>query len=369
VKACPKHTRLVSSPGRAARLGPVAILVVLIGLPSRAAPGTEFVDGDIVVRTRSSLSIIRQGKQVTAFGTSCPITADDRGCLWAGSAENGAIKLRRYTSTSNWTEHVSPFLADEANVHRTLHWDDSPYVVVSIPREEDVTGPWIEGGEESGRLRGRWVHAISFDPTTESFRRPIPLTDFFGKPELIMQKRTLVGGQPLPKGVRETALLLGLWDATITPSGTLWLSTQGKITAYRIGGLPAGLTKLLNPAKIEGLGQRTHKIDWWISRHGNGTGLTALSDTEIAVVNGNAPGGITLVNTIDPPNSVPLAPSIFPGAPPKWGLSPVVNIGEALLVAHRHPAVATIYRVSRTTGDVSVFASDIAASGMARIQK
>ncbi|MFH1920069.1 MAG: hypothetical protein ABIP48_09310 [Planctomycetota bacterium] len=168
---------------------------------------------------------------------------------------------------------------------------------------------------------------------------------------------------------RDAVLDLGLWDATITPSGTLWLSTQGKITAYRIGGLPVGLTKLLDPAKIEGLGQRTQKIDWWISRHGNGTGIVALSDTEIAVVNGNPPGGITVVNPLAPPSSVQLSQNVFPDAPSKWGLRSVIDVGDALLVAHGHADVAAIYRVSKVTGAVSTFASNIVAHEMARIRE
>lgn len=328
-----------------------------------------FRDGDIIVRTQKCLSVLRDATLIATFGEPWHIAADGQGQLWAGAVDAGRIRLRRYTSTAKYEDHVNASVAEDVQLHKILCWDGSPYVIYSSPWEETVDGPWTEETKTTGRLGGRWVHVLSLEPSAGSFRRAIPLTDFFGKPEIIMPERKLIDGRPLPKGVRSATLDLVLFDATITPSGTLWLSSQGKITAYRLGGLPAGLLNLLDPGKIEGLGQRTNKVDWWISRHGNGTGIAALSDTEIAVVNGNAPGGVTIVNPLDPRSSVQLSQSVFPNEPPKWGLCPVVDVGDALLVAHRHPEVARIYRVSKTTGAVSTYATAVTALELVRIRK
>ncbi len=84
---------------------------------------------------------------------------------------------------------------------------------------------------------------------------------------------------------------------------------------------------------------------------------------------GNPPGGITIVNPLAPPKSVRLTQSVFPDAPPKWGLRSVIDVGDALLVAHGHADVAEIYRVSKVTGEVSAFSSNVVAHEMARIQK
>jgi len=344
------------------------------GVPAEEWPDVSLAGGDVIVRTQKGLSLTRDRTQITTFGVAWHIGSDDRGRLWAGAVDEDKIRLRCYTSTAKYEDYVTSQVAEDVQLHKVQYWDNSPYVLFSIPWEGAVDGPWtdeaeMETAETPGRIRGRWVQVVSLDPSTGSFRRPIPLSDFFGRPEIIMSSRKLVDGRPLPKGVRDTVLDLGLWDATITPSGTLWLSTQGKITAYRIGGLPVGLAKLLDPTKIEGLGQRAQKIDWWISRHGNGTGIAALSDTEIAVVNGNPPGGITIVNPLAPARSVQLTQSVFPDAPPKWGLRPVVDVGDAILVAHGHADVAAIFRVSKVTGEVSTFASNVAAYEMARIRE
>jgi len=354
-------------------LARAAIFSAIFGLQGATAeeerPDVPFANGDIIVRTQKCLSLFRDRTQVTTFGSAWHIGADDRGRLWASAADEGGIRLRCYTSTAEYEEYLTSLDAEDIQLHKVLYWDDSAYVLYSIPWEGAADGPWTVETEKAGRIRGRWVHVVFLDPSTGSFGRPIPLSDFFGRPEIVMPSRKLVDGRPLPKGVRDTVLDLGLWDATITPSGRLWLSTQAKITEYRIGGLSVGLTKLLDPAKIEGIGQRTQKIDWWISRHGNGTGIVALSDTEVAVVNGNPPGGITIVNPLDPPSSAQLTESVFPDAPPKWGLRPVIDVGDAILVAHTHADVAAIYRVSKAMGAVSTFASNVATYEMVQIRK
>ncbi|MBC8872695.1 MAG: hypothetical protein H8E44_24955 [Planctomycetes bacterium] len=354
-------------------LARAVVFSAILGLQGVTAeeerPDVPFANGDIVVRTQKCLSLFRDRTQVTTFGAAWHIGADDRGRLWAGAVDEDKIRLRCYTSTAEYEEYVTSPEADGIQLHKVLYWDNSVYVLYSVSWEGVADGPWTVQTETAGRIRGRWVHVVSLNPSTGSFGRPIPLSDFFGRPEIVLPSRKLVDGRPLPKGVRDTVLDLGLWDATITPSGKLWLSTQAKITSYRLGGLPAGLAKLLGPVETEGLGQRTQKIDWWISRHGNGTGIVALSDTEIAVVNGNPPGGITIVNTLDPPSSVQLTQSVFPDAPPKWGLRPVIDVGDAILVAHAHADVAAIYRVSKVTGAVSTFASNIVASEMVQIRK
>ena len=352
-----------------ARAAVFSAIFGLQGVTAEEPPDVPFANGDIIVRTQKCLSLIRDRTQVTTFGAAWHIGADDRGRLWAGAVDENSIRLRCYTSTAEYEEYVTSPDAEDVQLHKVLYWDNSVYVLYSILWEGAADGPWTVQTETTGRIRGRWVHVVSLDPSTGSFRRPIPLSDFFGRPEIVMAARKLVDGRPLPKGVRDTALDLGLWDATITPSGRLWLSTQGKITAYRLGGLPIGLTKLLDPAKTKGIGQRTQKIDWWISRHGNGTGIAALSDTEIAVVNGNAPGGITIVNPLAPASSIQLTQSVFPNAPPRWGLRPVIDVGDAILVAHGHAEVASIYRVSKLTGAVSTFASNVAAFEMVQIRK
>lgn len=350
----------------------VCMVASALGLSLRAAPGegdAPFEGGDVVVRLRESLGILRNGKLVSAFGESWCIDADAEGRVWAGVAEGACMRLRCYTSTGRHDEFAGETICEGLVLHRILHWRGSPYLVYSIPHEEALAGPWAKAESAGERVQGRWLHVLSFDVAAQRFRRPMPLTDYLGQPELILRERKLTDGRSMPKGVRDTALLLGLWDATITPSGTLWLSTQGKLTGYGIGGLPVGLTKLLDPAKIEGLGRRTGKIDWWISRHGNGTGVTALSDTKLVVVNGNPPGGLTFVDTEEPRDSVPLTQSVFPTDPGEWGLSPVVDAGEDILVAHRHPKVAKVYRVSKATGAVSVFAADVVASQITLIRK
>ena len=347
------------------------VMTALLGLSLHAADGTgdvSFESRDVVVRMRESLGILRDGKLVASFGEPWCIGADEGGRLWAGSAEDGRIRLRCYTSTGRHEEFATEPICEDIVLHKVLHWRGSPHLAYAIPHEEGVTGPWTEGKSTEGRVSGQWVHVLSFDAATRTFRRPIPLTNFLGQSELILPGRKLTDGRAMPRGVRDTALLLGLFDAAVTPSGTLWLSTQGKLTSYRIGGLPIGLTKLLDPAKIEGLGRRTGKIDWWISRHGNGTGVAALSETTLVVVNGNPPGGLTLVDTVEPRDSVPLTRSVFPGDPGEWGLCPVLDVGEDILVAHRHSKVAKVYRVSKATGAVSVFASDVVARQMTLIR-
>ena len=355
-----------------ARAAVFSAILATQGVAAEERPDVPLAGGDIIVRTPKCFSLIRDGTQVATFGAGWHIGADDRGRLWAGAVDEDKIRLRCYTSTAKYEDYVTSPVAEDVQLHKIQYWDNSLYVLFSIPWEGAVDGPWTEEtqtAEAAGRIGGRWVQVVSLDPSTGSFRRPIPLSDFFGRPEIVMSSRKLVDGRPLPKGVRDSVLDLGLWDAAITPSGTLWLSTQGKITAYRIGGLPVGLAKLLDPATIEGLGRRTEKIDWWISRHGNGTGIAALSDTEIAVVNGNPPGGITIVNPLTPSSSVQLTQSVFPDAPAKWGLRPVIDVGDAILVAHGHADVAAIFRVSKVTGAVSTFASNIVAREMARIRE
>jgi len=328
----------------------LGVACVLPPASTSAQPGVSFEPGDLVVRAREDLKLYREGKQVASWGESWVIGADAQPSVYAASVDGEALVLRRYTSTADHAEYRSEALGAGLVVSKVLHWRGRAYIVYTIDHEEDAAGPWEEGGE--GRVSGRWVCVLPFDPQTGEFLRPIPLRDEFERAEIIMKAKELTDGRPIPTGARDAVLELGLFDAAITPRGELWLSTQGKLTSYMLGGLPQGLLELLDPEHIEGFGQRVGKIDWWVSRHGNGTGVEALSDTQLIVVNGNPPGGLTIVNTVDPPASRALCGAVFPDDEQAWGLRPVLDLGDEILVAHTHPDVDKVYRVSRATGEV-----------------
>ena len=343
---------------RQTRSHPGRICVLLLGLAcflppasTSAQPGVSFEAGDLVVRTTEDLKLYREGKQIASWGESWVIGADARPSVYAASMDGGALVLRRYTSTADYIEYRSAALGAGLLLSKVLHWRGKAYIVYTIDHEENAAGPWKGDGGE-GRVSGRWVCVVPFDPQKGEFLRPIPLRDEFGRAEIIVKAKKLTDGRPLPRGARDAVLESGLFDAAITPRGELWLSTQGKLTSYMLGGLPPGLLKLLDPEHIEGFGQRTGKIDWWISRHGNGTGIEPLSDTHLVVVDGNPPGGLTIVNTIDPPASRRLCSAVFPDDKQSWGLRPVLDLGDEILVAHTHPDVDKIYRISRATGEV-----------------
>ena len=91
---------------------------------------------------------------------------------------------------------------------------------------------------------------------------------------------------------------------------------------------------------------------------------------EVLVVNGNPPGWLTVVNTDRPRDSVHLTRSVFPDDPQVWGLRPVLATRDEILVAHTHPKVAKVYRVSRTTGEIlGTFAEGVVAREMIQIEK
>ncbi len=316
-----------------------------------AQPVALFEADDLVVRTKADLKLFRDGKQIASWGESWVIGAGAQLGMYAAFADGEVLVLRHYISTTDFSEHRSETLGPGLIVSKILHWRGRAYIVYTIDHEENAAGPWEEGAVE-GQVRGRWVCVIPFDPQKAEFLPPIPLKDEFGRAEIIMKPKTLADGRPIPKGTRDAVLELGLFDAAITPRGELWLSTQGKLTSYMLGGLPQGLLKLLAPENIEGFGQRVGKIDWWISRHGNGTGIEPLSDTRLVVVNGNPPGWLTIVNTVDPLSSRPLCRAVFPDDEQVWGLRPVLALDNEILVAHTHPKVDKIYRVSRATGEV-----------------
>jgi len=342
----------------------------MVGL-STAGSGVlvDFKAGDVVVRTREHLKLYREGREVTHWGESWHICADGRGRVWAGAMKDKRLTLRCYRSPAVHEDVASTDLGRGASLAKIVRCGDLLYAVHTVPHEEEITGPWGGRAKRAGRISGKWVHVLPFSLSSRRFLPPIPLRDDFGQPEVLVQERKLTDGKPFPKGVRPAALSVTLFDATVTPSGELWLSTQAKITSYRLSGLPSGLLTILDPARIEGYGQRTKKIDWWISRHGNGTGIIALSDTRVLVVNGNPPGGLTVVDTDCPRDSVPLTRSVFPDSPQLWGLRPVLATRNDILVAHTHPKVAKIYRISRTTGDVlGTFAEDVVAWQLVEIK-
>lgn len=339
------HPRL---PGLLTLFAGAACFLLTAG--TSAQPGVSFEPGDLVVRGRDSLLLYRDGKQIASWGDSWVIGAGAQRSVYAASVDAEALVLRRYTSTADCTKCRSDALGAGLVVSKVLHWRGRAYVVYTIDHEENAAGPWEEVVE--GRVSGRWICVIPFDPRTGEFLRPIPLRDEFERAEIIMKVKELTDGSPIPPGARDAVLELGLFDAAITPRGELWLSTQGKLTSYMLGGLPQGLLRLLDPEHIEGFGRRVGKIDWWVSRHGNGTGIAALSDTRLIVVNGNAPGGLTIVNTVDPPASRPLCEAVFPDDKQAWGLRPVLDLGDEILVAHTHQDVDKILRVSRATGEV-----------------
>ncbi len=348
---CPTRRPMRPHPGLPWLLAlPFGLACFLPRTLTSAQPGVSFESGDLVVRTKGSLLLYRGGEQIASWGESWVIGTDAQPSVYAASADGEALVLRRYTSTADHTEFRSEALGAGLTVSKVLHWRGKAHIVYTIDHEENAAGPWEEGDE--GRVSGRWVCVIPFDPAAGEFLRPIPLRDEFERAEIIMRPKELTDGSPIPVGARDAVLEGGLFDAAITPRGELWLSTQGKLTSYMLGGLPEGLLKLLDPDNIEGFGQRVGKIDWWISRHGNGTGVAALSDTRLIVVNGNAPGGLTIVNTVDPPASRPLCQAVFPEDKPAWGLRPVLDLGDEILVAHSHPDVDKIFRVSRATGEV-----------------
>jgi len=347
----------------------VALVWCLATAPAASQP-MSFQDGDVVVRAADNLQLYRDHEKVATWGQSWTVGADDRGNVWAGWVDGNSLVLRQYSSTTEYTEHHSQMAGDDLALHKILYRRGTLYLVYSRPHEEDAVGPWEEDTRPSGRVSGRWVHLLPFSVQSASFAGPIPLKDQFGRAEIIVKSRKLTDGKPIPKGVRDGVLELILFDATIMPAGELWLSTQGKLTSYRIGGLPTGLLELLDPMKIEGFGQRARKIDWWVSRHGNGTGVTALSDTELVVVNGNPPGWLTLVNTDNPEASSPLCRDVFGDDPAEWGLRPVLVAGNEILVGHSHVKVARGYRVSRSTGEVlGIFGAGVSIRGLARISK
>ena len=328
-----------------------------------------FKPGDVVVRTREHLRLYRNGRETAEWGEPWHICEDGQSRLWAGVIKGQQLVLRCYRSPAVHEDIPSAKLGEGASLAKILRCGDSLFAVYTVPHEEEISGPWDGAPKQAGRIRGTWIRVLPFSLSSRHFLRPIPLRDEFGQPEILAKERKLTDGKPVPKGVRPTMLSVVLFDAGITPSGELWLSTQAKITSYRLGGLPSGLLTILDPAKIEGYGQRTKKIDWWISQHGNGTGITALSDTEVLVVNGNPPGWLTIVNTNRPRDSVHLTRSIFPDDPQLWGLRPVLATRDEILVAHTHPKVAKVYRVSRTTGEIlGTFAEDVVAWEMAEIR-
>ena len=349
--------------------------IVLSLAPIAFGPSVEgaelgFADGDIVIRSRDSVKLYRDRKEIASWGESWHVCTDNRGSAWLGIEQGERVVLRRHTSPSQFHEHKSGVIGQGLKLVKILRWQDWLYLVYTAPHEEDVAGPWQGGPHPKGRIRGDWVHVLPFSMESESFGRPIPLRDFFGQSEIIVREKKLVDGRPIPKGVRKSVLLLILFDAAMASNGELWLSTQSRITSYRLAGLPTGLLKILDPAKIEGYGQRSKKIDWWISQHGNGTGIAALSATEVLVVNGNPPGWLTIVDTVRPENSRPLTRAVFPDDPALWGLRPVLVLDDEILVAHTHPKVARVYRVSRHTGQsLGTFAEGVAALEMVQIRK
>ena len=349
-------------------LGCEWLSVLALSAASMAAPA-GFKPGDVVIRTREHLKLYRDGKETARWGEPWHICEDGQGRLWAGAITGQQFVLRCYRSSAAHEDVGSTDLGEGASLAKILRWGDSLYVVYTVPHEEEISGPWDGGPKQAGRISGKWGHVLPFSLSSRCFLRAIPLRDDFGQSEILANGRKLTNGKPLPKGVRAAMLALVLFDATITPSGELWLSTQAKITSYRLGGLPSGLLTILDPAKIEGYGHRANKIDWWISQHGNGTGIAALSDTQVLVVNGNPPGGLTVVNTSRARDSVHLTRAVFPDDKQLWGLRPVLATRNEILVAHTHPKVAKIYRVSRTTGEVlGTFAEDVIAREMIEIK-
>ena len=348
-------------------LSVLTLAAASIGAP--AETDVAFRPGDVVIRTREHLRLYRAGKELRRWGEPWHVCEDGRGRLWAGAIKGQQLVLRGCRSTVASEDVVSRELGKGAALFNILHCGDSLYAVYTVPHEEEISGPWHDTPKQTGRISGRWIHVLPFSLSSQRFRRAIPLRDDFGQSEILAKERKLTDGKPVPKGVRPAMLVLVLFDAAITPSGELWLSTQGKITSYRLGGLPSGLLTILDPAKIEGYAQRTKKIDWWISQHGNGTGITTLSDTEVLVVNGNPPGWLTVVNTDRPRDSVHLTRSVFPDDPQVCGLRPVLATRDEILVAHTHPKVAKVYRVSRTTGEIlGTFAEGVIARGMIEIR-
>jgi hypothetical protein len=342
---------------------------VLLAITATGAPPT-FAPGDIVMSTPKELVLYRAGQRLAAWGERQRICAGKAGRLWGGTAATGRVVLRQYQSPTDVQEWTSPPLGDQLVLAKLLRRGQWIFAVYTIPHEEAPAGPWVEGVAGKERLAGRWVHVLPFDSAAERFGAPIPLRDLFGRAEMVVRHKKLVSGAPLPKGVRPNVLYLGLWDAALTPDGTLWLSTQTRLTSYRIGSLPQGLTTILNPARIEGYGQRSKKLDGIVGNYGNNTGICALNDRDLAVVNGNPPGGLTVVNTDSPGLSRPLSRSIFATEKQAWGLAPVLALPEQILVAHRHPQVARIYRVSRATGEsLGTYAEGVIATEMVLIQK
>ena len=340
------------------------LAVTVIGEPASFAPG------DLVVATPQELILYRAGQRLVAWGKRQRVCAGKGALLWGGEAGTGRVILRRYRSPTEVREWTSPRLGDGLVLAKLLCRKQWIYAIYTIPHEETVTGPWAEGAAGKGRLAGAWVHVLPFDTSTQRFGSPIPLRDLFGQAEIVVRHKKLVSGAPIPKGVRSDALYLGLWDAALTPDGTLWLSTQTRLTSYRIGSLPQGLTTILDPAQIEGYGQRSSKIDAVLGNYGNNTAICALTDRDLAVVSGNPPGGLTVVNTSNPELSRPLTRSIFAQEEQVWGLAPVLAMPDQMLVAHRHPKVARIYRISRTTGEsLGIFAEGIIATELVLIQK
>ena len=281
-----------------------------------------------------------------------------------------SLRLRCYTSTAKYEDYVTSPVAEDVQLHKVQYWDNSPYLLFSIPWEGAADGPWTSADGDGngahpwtlgacGLSRSLHGKLWSTNPPERFLRQT---GDRFavqeaGRRSSVAERCARHGAGPRPVGCHDHAV------------GHVVAQHPSQDHGIPNRRPPSRTDQTAGPAKIEGIGQRTQKIDWWISRHGNGTGIAALSDTEIAVVNGNPPGGITIVNPLAPSSSVRLTQSVFPDAPPKWGLRPVIDIGDALLVAHTHADVATIYRVSKVTGAVSTFASNVVAFEMAQIRE